>query len=103
MKGKGGRRLGIRGGLVDKDNLPGPRSTARKAATKARKEDWQKWVNRYTKETEDLVKKCKRENLKCPECKEKLSKSIFVNHRLRNCPLPDLKLKMSNWELTNYF
>ena len=102
--GKGGRKLGIKGGLVDKDRLlPGPRSTARKAATKARREDWQHWVSRYTKETEKMIGKCRRENIKCPECKELLDKSVFLNHRLRNCPQQDLKLKMGNWDISNYF
>ena len=101
--GKGGRKLGIRGGLVDKDSLPGPRSAARKSANKARKEDWQRWLSRYTKETEKLIEKSKRENIKCPECKEKITKSVFLNHRLRNCPQLDPKVKMGNWDISNYF
>ena len=49
--GKGGRKLGVRGGLVNKDNLPGPRSTAGRGARKARREDWMKWTKNYKDET----------------------------------------------------
>ena len=41
--GKGGRKLGVRGGLVDKNNLlaAGPRIAIGRDARKARKADWQ--------------------------------------------------------------
>ena len=102
--GKGGRKLGVRGGLVDKNNLlaAGPRTAIGRDARKARKADWQKWVEIYTRETENMIKKTKRDFIKCPECKENISKNGFLNHRTRNCQERDDKMLMSSWDLQNY-
>ena len=100
--GKGGRKLGIRGGLVDKNNLPGPRSTVGREARKARREDWTSWCKNYTRATNDLIKKSKKDFVKCTECQELVGKTVFDKHRTRNCVNLDPKLKLCNWDLANY-
>ena len=99
--GKGGRKLGVRGGLVDKNNLrPRPKITT--DVRKARKAAWQKWLNIYTTETEKIMKKTKKENVKCPECHEKVMKTVFISHRTKNCLEQDPRVKMASWDLLDY-
>ena len=89
---------------MDKNNLAGagPRTTIGRDARKARKEDWQKWVKIYTIETEKMIKKTQRDYVKCPECQERIDKTGFLKHRMRNCQERDSKLLMSSWDLGNY-
>ena len=92
----------MRGGLVDKNHLPGPRSNAGKGGRQARREDWTLWCENYSRATENLIRKCKKDKIKCPECQEKIDKNVFDKHRTRNCMNIDPKLKLSNWDLGNY-
>ena len=101
-RGKGGKRMGIRGGLVSKDCLP-PRGKAIIDAKRNRRNDWQEWVKNYKMQTENLIKKARKTELKCPECEENISKSSFLKHRTeRGCINLDPKLKMGNWTIENY-
>ena len=101
-RGKGGKRMGIRGGLVNKDCLP-PRGKAVIDAKRNRRNDWQEWVKNYKMQSERLIKKTKKGELKCPECEEMILKQSFLKHRTeRGCINLDPKLKMGNWTLENF-
>ena len=68
-----------------------------------RRNDWQEWVKHYKMQTENLIKKSRKPELKCPECEVNVSKSSFLKHRTeRGCINIDPKLKMGNWTLENY-
>ena len=102
-RGKGGKRLGIRGGLINKDRL-GPRSKTITEAKKLRRQDWQEWVKTYKKQTEEYIKKARKSEIKCSECEEIILKKSYLKHRTeRGCHNLDPKLKMSNWTLENYY
>jgi len=101
-RGKGGKRMGIRGGLVSKDSLP-PRGKTVIDAKKHRRNDWQEWVKNYKIQTEKMIKKSKKKEIKCPECEENILKQSFIKHRTeRGCMNLDPKLRMGNWDLGNY-
>ena len=50
-----------------------------------------------------MIKKCKKKEIKCPECEEIVLKQSFLKHGTeRGCLNIDPKLKMGNWDLENY-
>ena len=88
--------------MVSKDSLA-PRGKTVIEAKKNRRNDWQDWVKNYQIQTERLIKKTRRGEIKCPECTENISKKSFMKHRTeRGCLNIDPKLKMGNWTLENY-
>ena len=104
-RGKGGKKLGVRGGLINKDNLVnvGPRSRTAEVARQSRKQDWKEWLEKFKSETQAKVDKCRRDNITCPECREKISLVTFYNHRTKGgCTKAEPRLKMSNWSLDEY-
>lgn len=104
-RGKGGKKLGVRGGLINKDNLinVGPRSRTAEVARQNRKQDWKEWVDQFKLETQGKVDKCRRDIITCPECREKISTANFYNHRIKgHCTKAEPRLKMSNWSLDEY-
>ena len=70
---------------------------------KQRRNDWQEWVKNYKMQTERLLKKTKKREIKCPECDDIIQKTSFLKHRTeRGCLNLDPKLKMGNWDIENY-
>ena len=72
-------------------------------AKKERRNDWQNLIKTYKKQTEGMIKKCKKKKIECPECEEIVLKQSFLKHRTeRGCLNIDPKLKLGNWDLENY-
>ena len=101
-RGKGGRKLRPTQGLLPKDRIQ-PRGRAVLEAKKLRRKDWSDWLNMYKSQTEALLKKIKKRDVKCPECNDLIQKKSFLKHRTeRGCPRIDLRIKMSNWSVETY-
>ena len=101
-RGKGGRKLRPTQGLLPKDSIQ-PRGRAVLEAKKLRRKDWSDWLNMYKSQTEALLKKIKKRDVKCPECNDLIQKKSFLKHRTeRGCPRIDLRIKMSNWSVETY-
>ena len=57
----------------------------------------------YKKQTEAVLKRVKKRDVKCPECNDLIQRKSFLKHRTeRGCPRIDLRIKMSNWSVENY-
>ena len=81
----------------------GLRSKARQTASAARKAAWKQWLDNLISESEAMVQRCRNYTVKCPECREDVVKTNFVNHRTkRGCTAISDRIKMSNWQIENY-
>ena len=108
-RGKGGRKLRPTQGLLPKDgrrpptNDPPKRGKIILEAKKLRRKDWSEWLQMYKTQTEAILLKAKKRELKCPECSEIVPKKSFLKHRTeRGCTRLDLRIKMAHWSVENY-
>ena len=80
-----------------------PRGRAVLDAKKLRRKDWSDWLSMYKKQTEAVLKRVKKRDVKCPECNDLIQRKSSLKHRSeRGCPRNDLRIKMSNLSVENY-
>ena len=86
------------------DNLPGKRSKVHRDAMSRRRAEWTKFLENYIASTYLLVRRCRRDIIRCPECRENIAKEGFMEHRThRGCQKIDPKINLANWDVENFY
>ena len=90
--------------LQDNLDLPGKRSKAYRDAMARRRAEWTKFLEDYIASTDSLIQRCRRDTIRCPECRDSIVKEGFMEHRThRGCQKLDPKLNLANWDVENFY